>query len=340
MGKKTCVASLLALLYTTFLCVGLVHPTESFAAKRKGTIYLNFGGSQPGGSWFVMAGGLSAYLTREVSGVNLVAEATMGDVEDTSRIAQGDLDLTLTHSVTMAHAYKGTGVFKGKKPGKDVRVIAKMYDSPTTLVTLPDSPINSIMDLKGKTLAGGPQGSGSVKNLKVLLKTFGLSDAVTIKYFTYSDEVDALIEGHIDAFQQNSAPIGNVLSVEARKGIKIIPFSKEQAEIFAKKNPGFWAGDLPPGTYRTVKKPILTMWDTVFWVADASVPEDVVYKILKVVFSPKGKKMVAKIHKNLRQMGDGIKEDESSMGVPYHPGAIKFWREQGKTIPSNLIPSK
>lgn len=338
--RKICLGFFL-LIFTVFLGIGFMpSPNAQAAMEKGGTVYLNFGGSQPGGSWYIIAGGLSAYFTKEIKGLNVVAESTQGDVALASMIAKRNIDLIPTHSVTMAADYRGIGIFKGRKPARNVRVLSKLYSAPCTIVTLRNSPINSIMDLRGKTLAGGPMGSGSVKNLLKILDTFGLRKSVKIKYYTYGDEPDALIEGHIDAFLQNSAPIGNVLEVEAKRGIKIIPFTKAEIKKFTEVNKGFWGGELKAGTYKTIQKPILTIWDTVFWVADESVPENAVYKMLKLIFSPAGRKEAVKIHKNLSQMSDGIQEDLASMQVPYHPGAVKYWEEQGKTIPPALMPPK
>jgi TRAP-type uncharacterized transport system substrate-binding protein len=72
-------------------------------------------------------------------------------------------------------------------------------------------------------------------------------------------------------------------------------------------------------------------------IAHSGVSDGTVYKILKAVYSDKGKafleKSAGKIVKQMTKV-DGLR----SITVPLHPGAVKFWKEQGAKIPAGLMP--
>jgi hypothetical protein len=318
---------------TGLVAMSLVGVLLSSVPVEAAKMYINFAGSRPGGGWFYMAGGLSPILTREIKSLNVVAESTQGDVENVRRMASGDLDMAIVHAPTMVEAYLGVNSFKGRKPGKDVRVLMKFYDSPFGVFALKSSGIKSFGDLAGKTIAGGPAGSGSIKNFKMALKAFGLLKKVKkIKYLTYADETNAMIDGSLDAAAQNGLHSAWTLSLDAQRPINLVPMSPAQLNLFVKTYPGFWIGTYDPTkVFKTIKKPYPTVWDTVFWMANKRVPEKIAYQIVKTVFTPRIKKILPKIHRLLRGTSHGLEEARKS-GLPMHPGALRYWREQGVKV--------
>ena len=199
-NRFKCLPRISGAVLTGLVAMSLTGVLLSSAPVEAATVYLNFAGSRPGGGWFYMAGGLSPILTREIKSLNVVAESTQGDVENVRRMATGDLDMAIAHAPTMAEAYLGVRSFKGKKPAKDVRVLMKFYDSPFGVLALKSSGIKTFDDLAGKTIAGGPAGSGSIKNFKMALEAFGLMKKIkAVKYLTYADETTAMIDGRLDA---------------------------------------------------------------------------------------------------------------------------------------------
>ena len=315
---------------TGLVAMSLTGVLLSSAPVEAAKVYLNFAGSRPGGGWFYMAGGLSPILTREIKSLNVVAESTQGDVENVRRMATGDLDMAIAHAPTMAEAYLGVRSFKGKKPAKDVRVLMKFYDSPFGVLALKSSGIKTFDDLAGKTIAGGPAGSGSIKNFKMALEAFGLMKKIkAVKYLTYADETTAMIDGRLDAAAQNGLHSAWTLSLDAQRPIRLVRMSEVQRKLFIKTYAGFWPGTYDPTkVFKTVKEPYPTIWNTVFWVINKRVPEKIAYDIVKTVFTPRIKKVLPKIHRLMRGVDNGVVESRKS-GLPMHPGAARYWREKG-----------
>jgi len=59
--------------------------------------------------------------------------------------------------------------------------------------------------------------------------------------------------------------------------------------------------------------------------------------MLKVAFDPKHAKQIGKIHKHLKSLSASF-DGMTSLGIPLHPGAVRFWKEQGLDIPTELMP--
>jgi TRAP-type uncharacterized transport system substrate-binding protein len=75
---------------------------------------------------------------------------------------------------------------------------------------------------------------------------------------------------------------------------------------------------------------------SMYWVAQASMPEQVVYDVLKVTQEPKNKELLGKVLNYWLMAGPDFSSIEK-IGIPIHAGAVKFWKEKGAKIPAGLI---
>jgi TRAP-type uncharacterized transport system substrate-binding protein len=67
-----------------------------------------------------------------------------------------------------------------------------------------------------------------------------------------------------------------------------------------------------------------------------SMPEEVVYDILNVTQEKKNKEVLGKVVSYWITTGPKF-SSLVSVGIPIHPGAVKFWKEKGAKIPAELI---
>lgn len=75
---------------------------------------------------------------------------------------------------------------------------------------------------------------------------------------------------------------------------------------------------------------------SMYWVAQASMPGLVIYDILKVTQEPKNKELLGKVLNYWITAGPKFSSIEK-IGIPIHPGAVKFWKEKGVKLPGELI---
>ena len=150
---------------------------------------------------------------------------------------------------------------------------------------------------------------------------------------SWSDLGGQLQDGLIDvvAFAAG-VPIPAVSQLEAQTDINIIEFTEEEQAKIMDAFP-VAAFTIPASTYNTLTEDAraVSMWN--FAIANCDLPESFVYEATKAVMGQHDKMM--SIHKAARTT---IPENASkNTFIPWHPGAAKWFRENGQTIPDDLV---
>jgi TRAP transporter TAXI family solute receptor len=100
-----------------------------------------------------------------------------------------------------------------------------------------------------------------------------------------------------------------------------------EASGFYKKYPYFSKLAVPAGTYKGVDKDVPSFQDSALWVANAKTPDDVVYELLSIIYTPEGLKHMVEQKKTFKNMS--LETGATNIVTPFHPGAEKFWKEKG-----------
>lgn len=292
--------------------------------------HLSFGSSNPGGVWYTMVGGMTTLLTEKIPDLTVTLLSTGGSVENIRRLRTGDMNMAFVHASHTYQSWHGTDEMFEGKPNKDIAGLCQAYASPHYFVTLKKSGIKSMKDLEGKRVLLGPPASGSAYNSKLALDVLGIK--VQEKYLSYSEMCSQMKDGHIDALGQSGAPADGIVELAATEDIYVIPFTPEEIKKITDTAPYFQAGALKANTYRGQTEPVPTFQFVVSWIARRDVPEDLVYKMLKTAFLPESRKYLETVNPTWCEMAPNL-ENFKQLGVPIHPGAIKYWKEQGVEIP-------
>lgn len=328
--RKTAWLVSVSFIFCMFLTV-VVADTAS--AKRQ---FVRFGGSNPGGSWFTIAGGITALFNKEIKDFNASPIATGGSVDCNRQARKHNLDTWLTHSLHAYDNWNGIGIFEGQGKFHDFRFLAGVYESWHHFVTLDKNPIYTMQDLKGKKIAVGSAGSGAAANSENILRVLGLWEHLTPMHLTFGASGRALTDGHADALGMSSAPMPAVVTVEAMHKIRLLELSDKELDMCIAKYPAYKKTVMPAGTYKSWQKPYNAIGFQVYWMAHKDLDPEVAYKMLKVVFDPKNKAFLGKIHKNLKNLSVPLQGMEQ-MGIPLHSGAVRYYKEKGMSIPAELI---
>tara|TARA_B110000046_G_scaffold176666_1_gene202574 strand:+ start:158 stop:1144 length:987 start_codon:yes stop_codon:yes gene_type:complete len=297
---------------------------NTFAADKRLTI----NGGQTKGAFNQVASGWAAYITKHVDGYNASAKASAGSLDNTRQVDAGKSDMGIVFASDLHEGAHGTGSFK--KAASNVRFVSFLFGSVGHFVVPKDSSIKVLSDIKGKTISMGGPGSGSAKNLTKLIKHVGLWGSFKDVYAGKKSS-DQLVNGKIDAYNWHPGIGSGFIRGTANKiKIRFIDLdAPAKATGFYKKYPYFEPTTIPGGVYPTVDKDSMTIGTGTLMIANASVSDDTVYRILKSVYSDQGKKFLkAAFGGRADQMtvGNGTK----NLVAPIHPGAKKFWEEMGK----------
>lgn len=309
------------------LAVAVIALALSTAAHGQDKQNIAWGGSNPGGVMYYMVGVAGTIISEKLPAYNVTQVTTGGSTENAKRLLKGELDMGIVYGAHVYMALRQEGPFKGFPKGTMLRGIAKAYSGPTYFVTLPGAGIKTLSDLKGKTVAMGPPGSGTVFNCTNMLKAIGVLDGVTQRFMTFADAGRAVANGQVDALCQSSAPAAAVKELAETRGAFVVPYSESELATVSKAYPFYTPNVMPSGTYKGVpdmKLPFLT----VYWVAHERVPAKTVQDILELVYQPDVKKRLAAGHKAWGQMEPDV-ENFVSLGAPLHPGAEAYYKAKG-----------
>ncbi len=309
---------------SVFLAVMFLTAGPVLAQQK---LNISWGGSTPGGMMYYLVGAAGTIITRELPQYNITQVSTGGSTENCKRLLKGEVDMGIVYGPHVYMALRNEGPFKNDPKGTMLRGISKAYEGSTYFVTLPGAGMKTMDDLKGKTVALGPPGSGTVFNSSNALRALGLLDKVKPRMMSFADAGRAVANRQIDAFAQSSAPAGSVIELSETKGAFVIPFSDGELEKVVSEYPFYYAGTMKAGTYKGVP-PTKMPYLTVYWVGHERVPKKAIYDILKLVYQSKFKKQLADAHKGWAQMEPDTKRF-IGLGAPMHPGAEAFYKEAG-----------
>jgi TRAP transporter TAXI family solute receptor len=310
---------------------------DSPAQKQIQKKYLAFGGGPTGGTFNFFANKMSSIVSARHGRLVVSPKGSGGSAENLRSLDKDAVDLGIVYS---GDAFLGrTGGLPSDGTSYDgVRALSFLYGAPAQLVVRADSGIRSAMDLTGKVVAVGNPGSGAALSAERFLRHLGLWDKLEHRSLGYSQAATDFVDRKIDAFwllvgYPNSA----IIEAAGRIPLRLIDLHDDAVSSkFYETYPFYTEVDIPAGTYEGQDEAVRTFEDASLWCASAVIDEQTVYDCLWAVYSPEGLKEMAVAHEAARDMtvANGLR----GVSIPLHPGAVRFWKEQGLTIPDDLLP--
>ena len=274
-------------------------------------------------------GGMIANAVSQPGKIVVTAQASNGSVANVNGIAGGAMESGFSQSDVATWAQKGTGIFEGKPHVPGLRLIANLYPESVHVVVRKDLGAKSVADLKGKRVALDEPGSGTLVNARAILAAYGLKESdIKPEYIKPNQAGDKLKDGSLDAFFfTGGSPAGAIAELASSgAGIDILPIEGAAADAL-KKSTGFFADDsIAADTYKGVGA-VKTLAVGAQWVTSDKADEATVYEITKALFGEAAQKQLASGHAK----GKFITRENAvkSAGIPFHPGAEKFYKEAG-----------
>jgi len=262
-------------------------------------------------------------------GVVATAVASNGSVANINGIQSGQLESGFTQSDVAYWAFTGTGVYDGKPKVGDLRLIANLYPETIHLVARKGANIKSVADLKGKRVSLDEPGSGTLVDARIILAAWGLTEKdITAEYLKPNQAGDKIRDGGLDAFFFVGGYPTSAISelATAGGGIDLVPVTGPEVDKMLKQY-GFFAVDsIPANTYKGVGE-IKTIAVGAQWVTSVKQPDALIYAITKATWNDSTRKLLDSGHAK----GKAITKASATAGagIPFHPGAEKFYKEIG-----------
>ena len=295
-----------------------------YAQKR-----IVFSGGPAGGTFQVVANAIQVYKPiKELNDYKIQAQSSGGSVENLRKINSGKAHFGVVYS---GHVWLGiNGKMKNdKKKYTDVLAVSYLYGAPAQLVVKKGSRIKSAKDLIGKKVGVGNAGSGAFANCELFFTHLGVWDEIERNAMGYNDAASAFGNKQLDAFWLFTAfPSGAVIMAAQTNDIVLIDLDADAEKYgFYKKYPYFSKLTIPAKTYKGVDIDTPSFQDSALIVVNRETPEDLVYKLLSIVYTKEGLAHMVSQKKTFEEMS--IKKGIQGIVTPMHPGAIRFWKEKG-----------
>ena len=322
-GPKTALAGCFFLLFW-----GL-QGTNSFPAEWPKTV--SIGTASVGGTFYYVGGAFVKIF--EKMGIKATVEVTGGSVHNPKLIQSKQILFATIAQGSAYEAWTGTGWAKQKHD--NLRAVMAIFPSYGHGWALRKKNIATFRDFNGKVVSGGPPGGTSdmyLRNISTLLG-IKLSRVVTVPF---ADTVNLLQDGMIDAgWNSGGIPHGATNEVTSTLDGVVVGFLPEDLKKIEAKYPFLSPTEIPPNSYKnqTAPLPATADWSAIFTHKD--VPDDLIYKFCELSFA--NHDLLVATHKSLT---DATPANQKYLSVPLHPGAYKYFKEKGISIPDKALPPK
>ena len=319
--KKSIVLILIAAVLLTGIIAGC---QKKEAVVEKSNLILATGGTS--GTYYPYGGAMAQIWNTNIEGMNVTAQSTGASKENIRLVGKAEAELAIVQNDVMDYAMKGVELFNGEIVDT-FSTVATLYPEIIQIVVAKDSKINSVADMKGKSISVGDAGSGVEANAKQILEAYGLTfDDLQTKRLSFKESGSALKDKQIEGFFvtagipnaaiQEIATIGGVklLSIDAATKAKLMDKYKFYTEFTISKE-----------TYNGMDADAQTVAVKATLIASNTLSETVVYNITKTLFEKQ--EALAQAHAKGKDVV--LKDAVMGASVPFHPGAAKYYKEKG-----------
>ena len=297
----------------------------SAASAQENFITIGTGGQT--GVYYVVGQSVCKLVNRGTD-LKCTAPSTGGSVANVNALIAGDQTLAVAQSDVAYKALHGEEPWAGNA-FEDLRSVFAVHPEPITVVARKDANIETFDDLKGKRVNVGNPGSGTRETLEAILEAKGwtLDDFSLASELKSAEQAAALCDNKVDAiFFTVGHPAGTIQEATTACESNLVEVTGPEIDKLVEANPYYSTATIPGGLYAGNPDPTETFGVRAVFVSRADVPEDVVYNVVKSVFDNFDR------FKGLHPAFENLEpQDMISQGLsaPLHPGAEKYFREQG-----------
>ena len=315
-------------LFAIILAVALLLTTAACGSAGASKMTMGTGGTT--GTYYAYGGVLGQYIKNN-AGIDVTVVSTDGSKANIQGIDAGDYQLATVQSDVLAYAWAGTQSFAEDGAVSSFRVVAGLYAEAVQLITM-DPSIQSVADLAGKNVSIGAPGSGVYFNAIDVLKAAGLTEAdINPQYMSFGDSTDGLKDGKIDAaFIVAGAPTPAITELCTTNSAYLVPIDGEISAKLMADNSFYTEYLIPAGTYPGQETDVTTVTVKATLIVSADASEDAVYKLTAAIFG----NVDAITAEHAKGAELSLENATTGMAAPFHPGAAKYFAEQGITVPT------
>lgn len=278
-----------------------------------------------GGSWIPLGGALKGMWEKSVTGLQITQTPGAG-IANVRGVDEGKAHIGFANSSTTVDGLEGRAPYPKKVT--NVCQLANLYPQYFHVVALAGAKVNSFADLKGKALVTQTKGNTGELLTELVLKINGLNyqSLSKITFQSYTDAVGMMKDGHVQVFTLGTtAPASAVMDLASARDISLVPVDDRTMNEFKKMNPGYNKLVVKAGTYPKQDKDVPVIGYSTHLVVACDLPENTVYQMARTMAA--NVDSMSAVVKSIE--GITPKDMALDIGVPFHKGAVKFYKEAG-----------
>jgi uncharacterized protein len=293
--------------------------------------HLRLATGSTGGTYFPLGGGMAAVWSNQIDGLRVSTQATGASVENLRLLQSGEVELAMAVNGVAVDALNNQGTFADDPPF-DFVAIGNVYGEVLQVIARADAGVSTIEDLAGLRVQVGPPGSGTEVAARNILNQHGIDPDSDITAFndTFGDAAVQLRDGTVDAaFAILALPAASIIEVATATDIVLVDIAGGVLDDLLAQDPSLSVLQVPAGTYPGQTGPAqwVTNWATLY--AQPDLDEDQVYELVRVLYEQMNPDTVGHAVASEIQLATSV---DGLGGIPLHPGAARYYEEQGIAI--------
>ncbi len=274
-------------------------------------------------------------------GISMSAINSAGSGENIKLLRENEAQFAILQGLYGAWAWNGEGAMASSGKQENLRSVSMLWQNVEHFVVrgkyVQTGTISDLKALEGEKFSIGKKNSGTEGSGRTILGNLGIDvDKFNLAHMGYGPSADALQNGTIDGMNiPAGVPASAITRAYAAMGddIRVLDFTDEQMAQ-ANGNYKLWTRYvIPANTYPGQAQDINTMAQPNFLAVRDDISEEDVYLLTKTIYE--NLPFLNSIHKATKAMA--LEKAIAGLPVPLHPGAVRYYREMGVTIPDHLI---
>lgn len=281
---------------------------------------LRIGTASLGGAYYPMGQALSNSISRYADGYTMVPIVTGGGAENPRLVASKGVDLAIAPANLSYFARKGTDPYEN---ALDIYALGNLHASVLHIVSLDQSGIRRIEDLRGLNVAVGPKGGGTISAVRNLFEIYDMKITdIKPHFLSYADGFSQLTDGSIDVvFAMAGFPASAVVQARFSEKLFFLQLEDEKKKELLKEYPYYSSIEVPKDVYGT-DAPISVIASANLLVAPGEMEEKLAFMIAQAIYD----NMPSLRAEN--PLAAKIDPKQSlELPIPLHPGAARYFEK-------------
>ena len=334
------VSILKKMLLTSVVTASMISGAQ---AAKKETKYV-IATASTGGTYYPVGVGIATIASIKLAKkhkTTFSAITSAGSGENVDMLQKGEVNFAILQGLFGSMAWQGKAKYEGA-PKKNLRSVSMLWQNVEQFTIKNDfAKTGNIMDLQNlydERFAIGGRSSGSRVSAETIMSSLNIDfNKMNIQYLGYTPSSTALQDGKVQGMNTPSGPptsaVTNAFASIGNDKIKVLDFDADNLAKINANYPVWTPFTIKSGTYPGQTKDINTIAQPNLLVVTKDTPEETVYQLTKTIYE--NLPFLNSVHKATKAMS--LNKAIAGLPMPLHPGAARFYKEQGISIPSSLM---